>query len=162
MKERERGGGRKRLKESERKKEREGRQEKRSRFKMPSMSWHTPLSRCLQRICLRARMRSQSFRCISPSSQQFIYAPGINVSYAVSVTAKANPRLPRHHLTTNDLQTHTTSYTDFSYTSKSVPFANHRQRDPLTTYKCSKTNEFFFYYQKRFDVKKLSYNLREP
>ena len=33
----------------------------RSRFKMPPTTGHTPLSRCLQRICLRARMRPQSF-----------------------------------------------------------------------------------------------------
>lgn len=31
------------------------------RFKMPPTTGHTPLFRCLQRICLRARMRPQSF-----------------------------------------------------------------------------------------------------
>lgn len=39
-------------------------------FKMPPTTGHTPLSRCLQRICLRVRMRPQSFfgcfaRCIA-------------------------------------------------------------------------------------------------
>ena len=65
---------------------------------------HTPLSRCLQRICLRARMRPQSFfGCFARCVPQFIYAPGINVSYAVTAAAKTPRRLPGHVLTSRHL-----------------------------------------------------------
>lgn len=66
---------------------------------MPPTTGHTPLSRCLQRICLRARMRPQSFfGGVLLAAPQCIYAAGINVFYAFfrAATTRAfrpHPRL---------------------------------------------------------------------
>lgn len=48
--------------------------EKTVRFKMPLTTGHTPLSRCLQRICLRAPMRPQ-FSAAFPAAPVYIRAP---------------------------------------------------------------------------------------
>lgn len=63
--------------------------EKSVRFKMPLTTGHTPLSQCLQRICLRAPMRPQFSAVFPVASHSRLYTRReINVSYMLSTSPK--------------------------------------------------------------------------
>lgn len=67
--------------------------EKTVRFKMPLTTGHTPLSQCLQRICLRAPMRRQFSAVFPTASRPRLYTRReINVSYMLSASPQCASR----------------------------------------------------------------------